>query len=105
MDINRFTEKAQEGFQSAQQLALRMGHQQLEPDHILLAVLDQSQGLASAILTKADISPDALKIKVQRELERQPRVTGTDQVYLSGRTNQLAIRAEDEAKRLKDDYI
>lgn len=105
MDLNRLTEKAQQGVQDAQRLALRFGHQQIEPDHLLLALLDQDQGLTSALLSKADISPEAIKIKLQRELERQPKVSGIDQVYVGGRFNKLAIQAEDEAKKLKDEYV
>jgi ATP-dependent Clp protease ATP-binding subunit ClpB len=105
MDLNRFTEKAQQAFQSAQRLAMRFGHQQLDVEHLLLALLDQEQGLVPAILGKADISVEALKIKLQREIERQPKVSEVDQIYLSGRINQLVTQAEDEAKRLKDDFV
>src|SRR5262245_66372068 len=105
MDLNRFTEKAQQAFQSAQRLAMRFGHQQLDVEHLLLALLDQEQGLVPAILGKADISADVLKIKLQREIERQPKVSEVDQVYLSSRINRLVSQAEDEAKRLKDDFV
>src|SRR6476620_4532347 len=109
MDTNRLTEKAQEAFRGAQGLAVRMGHQQIDVEHLLLALLDQEQGLVPAILSKADISPEAMKIRLQQELERLPRVTGQggapDQFYVSGRLNALFTRAEDEANRLKDEYI
>jgi ATP-dependent Clp protease ATP-binding subunit ClpB len=106
MDINRFTEKAQEAFQTANQSALRYGHQQLEPEHLLLALLEQEPGLAASILRKADVSPDRLKSQVERELEKLPRVSGSgDQVYLSGRLNRLVANAEDEAKKFKDEYL
>src|SRR5947209_13452744 len=109
MDINRFTEKAQEALQAAQRLGVRFGHQQIDVEHLLLALLEQEQGLASAILNKANVSPEAVKVRVQREVERLPRVSGPsgapDQFYVTGRLNQLLTHAEDEAKRLKDDYI
>jgi ATP-dependent Clp protease ATP-binding subunit ClpB len=109
MDINRFTEKAQEALQAAQRLGVRFGHQQIDVEHLLLALLEQEQGLASAILNKADVSPEAVKIRVQREVERLPRVSGPsgapDQFYVTGRLNQLLTQAEDEAKRLKDEYV
>src|SRR5690242_2497139 len=109
MDLNRFTEKAQQAVLAAKNTAVRMNHQQIEVEHLLLALLDQEQGLVPAILNKADISPEAMKIRVQQELERLPRVTGQggapDQFYVSGRLNALFTRAEDEAKRLKDEYI
>jgi ATP-dependent Clp protease ATP-binding subunit ClpB len=109
MDINRFTEKAQESLAAAQRLATRLGQQQVDVEHLLLAMLDQEQGLAPAILSKSDISVDALKVRLHRELERLPRVSGPsggpEQVLISSRLNRLLTQAEDEAKQLKDDYI
>jgi ATP-dependent Clp protease ATP-binding subunit ClpB len=109
MDINRFTEKAQEALSSAQRLAVRFGQQQVDVEHLLLALLDQEGGLAPAILQKTDISVDALKLRVQRELERLPKVSGPsggpEQIMVSSRLNRVLVQVEDEAKRLKDDYI
>jgi ATP-dependent Clp protease ATP-binding subunit ClpB len=109
VDINRMTEKAQEALRNAQGLAVRMGQQQIDVEHVLLSLLDQERGLVPAVLAKADVSADALKIRVQREVERQPRVSGSggapDQFYLSGRLNRLLVEAEDEAKKLKDEYV
>src|SRR5262249_35800931 len=103
MDFNRFTEKAQEALAGAQRLATRLGQAQVDVEHLLLALLDQEQGLAPAILSKADISVDALKVRVQRELERLPRMSGPsggpDQVHVSSRLNRLLTQAEDEAKK------
>jgi ATP-dependent Clp protease ATP-binding subunit ClpB len=86
-----------------------MNHQQIEPEHLLLSLLDQEKGLAPAILTKAGVSLDALTIKTQRELEKLPRVTGAsgapDQMYVTPRFNKLIAHAEDEAKKLKDEYV
>jgi len=106
MDINRFTEKAQEAFQAANQAALRLGHQQLEPEHLLLALLEQEPGLAVSILRKADVNTESLKSQVIRDLEKLPRVSGSgDQVYLGGRLNRLVANAESEAKKFKDEYV
>jgi len=109
MDINRFTEKAQEALAAAQRLATRLSQPQVDVEHLLLTLLDQEQGLAPAILSKSDISVDALKVRLHRELERQPRVSGPsggpEQVHVSSRLNRLLTQAEDEAKQLKDDYI
>src|SRR5262245_24924811 len=99
MDINRLTEKAQEALQSAQGRAARMGHQQVEVEHVLLALLEQEPGLAVSILRKADVDVDRLKKAVERELEKVPRVSGgSDQVYVTGRLSRLLSQAEDEAK-------
>ncbi|HZT80100.1 MAG TPA: Clp protease N-terminal domain-containing protein, partial [Gemmataceae bacterium] len=106
LDPNRMTEKTQEALHEAQQIALRRGHQQLEPEHLLLALLEQEQGLAASVLRKAGIDPDAVKRRAEAELDRLPRVSGGgDQVYVSGRSNRLLARAEDEAKRLHDDFV
>jgi len=105
MDINRFTEKAQLALQDAQRIAQRLGHQQLDVEHVLLALLDQDDGLAPAILKSADVAPEAVKIKLQRELERQPRVTEVDQVYVAPRFSRLAEKCEAEAKRLADEFL
>jgi ATP-dependent Clp protease ATP-binding subunit ClpB len=107
MDINRFTEKAQSALRDAQTIAVRLGHQQVDVEHLLLAMLDQENGLAPAILGKADISADALKIRVHRDLERLPKVSGggAEAPSITGRLNRLLVQAEDEAKRLKDSFV
>src|SRR4051794_12927369 len=109
MDINRFTEKAQEALGSAQKMASRLGQQQVDVEHLLAALLDQDQGLTSAILRKADVNVDGLKRRVEQDLERLPRVSGSsggsDQVYVTGRLNRLLTQAEEEAKRLTDEYV
>ncbi len=110
MDINRFTEKAQEAIQGAQRIASRLGNQQVDVEHLLLSLLDQQGGLATSILSKAEVSVDALKVRVQRDLERLPKVSGPaagpDQIYVSSRLNRLlSHQAEDEAKKFKDEFI
>ncbi len=66
MDINRFTEKAQQALQAAQSKATRLSHQQIDVEHLLAALLEQEQGLAPAILAKAGISPEQLAERVNR---------------------------------------
>jgi ATP-dependent Clp protease ATP-binding subunit ClpB len=110
MDINRFTQKAQEAISAAQTKAVRYGHQQVDVEHLLAALLEQEGGLATSVLNRADINTSGLKQRVEHELERMPKVSGPgggapDQVYITGRLNQLLTQAEDEAKKLKDDYI
>jgi hypothetical protein len=109
MDIKRFTEKAQEALAAAQQRATRRGQQQVDVEHLLAGLLEQDQGLAPAILSKAGVNVEGLKRRVEQELERLPRVSGEsgggDQVYVTGRLNRLLTQAEEEARRLKDDYV
>jgi ATP-dependent Clp protease ATP-binding subunit ClpB len=109
MDINRFTQKAQEALSAAHTKAVRYGHQQVDVEHLFAALLEQEGGLAGSILTKADINMDGFKRRVEQELERMPRVSGSgttpDQVYITSRLNRLLTQAEDEAKKLKDEYV
>jgi len=109
MDINRFTQKAQEAISSAQTKAARYSHQQVDVEHLLASLLEQEGGLTTSILTKAEINIDNLKRRVEQELERIPKVSGSggapDQIYITGRLNRLLAQAEDEAKKLKDEYI
>jgi ATP-dependent Clp protease ATP-binding subunit ClpB len=105
MDLNRFTEKAQQALAGAQKLAARMNHQQIDVEHVLLALLDQENGLTPAILNKAGVSVDALTVKLQRELEKLPRVTGDAEPRLMQRLVKLTDAAEREAQKLKDEYV
>src|SRR5258708_14061914 len=109
MDINRFTQKAQEALSAAQSKAGRYGHQQVDVEHLLASLLDQENGLATSILTKAEINVDAIKRRIEQELERMPKVSqaagGPEQIYITARLNRVLAQAEDEAKKLKDDYV
>ncbi|HEX5605727.1 MAG TPA: ATP-dependent chaperone ClpB [Candidatus Binatia bacterium] len=108
MDINRFTQKAQEAISAAHSKAARYGHQQVDVEHLLASLLEQEGGLAGSIFSKLSIDGGALKRRVEQELERMPRVSGggsADQIYVTGRLNRLLTQAEDEAKKLKDEYI
>ncbi|HEY9231306.1 MAG TPA: ATP-dependent chaperone ClpB [Blastocatellia bacterium] len=109
MDINRFTEKAAEAVRAAQTLATRYGNQQIEVEHLLLALLEQQGGLVPSVLTRAGVNVEPLVEAVAREVDRMPKVSGpsgpVDQVYITARLNKIFVAAEDEAKKLKDDYI
>jgi ATP-dependent Clp protease ATP-binding subunit ClpB len=109
MDINRFTEKAQEAIRSAQSKAVRYGQQQIDVEHLIAALLEQEGGLASSILAKAGVNVEAVARRVEAELDRLPKVSGPsggpDQVYVSARLNRLLTNAEDEARKLKDEYV
>src|SRR5260370_4382039 len=107
MDFSRFTEKLQEGLRSAQSLAARHGQQQLDVEHLLVALVEQEGGLAQSILLKTGVNLETVHQRLVQELEKLPRVsgsaTGIDQVYITPRLQKLFTRAEDEAKRLKDE--
>jgi ATP-dependent Clp protease ATP-binding subunit ClpB len=109
MDINRLTQKAQEALGAAQSKAARYGHQQVDVEHLLSTLLDQENGLASSILSKSGVNVEAFKRRVEQELERMPRVSsgggGADQIYITGRLNRVLAQAEEEAKKIKDEYV
>src|SRR5580693_8041052 len=109
MDINRFTEKLQEAIRAAQSKATRYGHQQLDVEHLFASLLEQEGGLAGSILSRAGVNIDTLRTRLDQELDRLPKVTGPsgapDQIFVTARLNRLLTESEDEAKKLKDDYI
>ncbi|MDP2660307.1 MAG: ATP-dependent chaperone ClpB [Dehalococcoidia bacterium] len=106
MNVNRFTEKAQGGMSGAQQVAERYNHNQVETEHLLLALLEQSDGLVPQILTRLGVDPDRVRQRIEGELARLPRVYGAPgQVYMSPNLKLLVDRAIQEASRLKDDFV
>ncbi|MDX2178115.1 MAG: ATP-dependent chaperone ClpB [Bryobacteraceae bacterium] len=109
MDFNRFTEKVQEAIRSAQGLALKRSQQQVDLEHLLLALLEQPGGLASTILRRVPADPAPVIRKIETELEKLPKVAGAsgapDQVYVTTRFTKAFADAEEEAKRLKDDFV
>jgi len=109
VDINRLTEKAQEALRTAQGEAIRMGHQQLDVEHLLLALLDQEGGLGTSILDKAGVDVRIVRQHVEADLGKLPKVSGATggvgDVNITARLNRLLVQAEDEARQLKDEYI
>jgi ATP-dependent Clp protease ATP-binding subunit ClpB len=109
MDFNRLTEKSQEAIRQAQSLAVEHGNQQVDVEHLLLAMLEQEGGLASSILLRADVALEPLHKRLLQEIEKFPKTSGgglrADQVYITTRLSQLFTRAEEQAKRLKDEYV
>ncbi|MCP3960667.1 MAG: AAA family ATPase, partial [bacterium] len=108
MDMNKLTQKSQEAVQSAQALAVRHGHQEVDGEHLLATLLDEGS-LVARLLEKMDVEPVALRQVVSRELERRPQVGGpgaeSGKIFVTRRFQQLMLAAEDEAKRLKDEYV
>ena len=107
MDINKFTIKAQQALNAAQRFASDRNHQQIEPEHLLTAMLDDPEGIIVSILKKVGVDPGQVQSEAEEELGRLPAVTGggIGQVYLSNRSAKLADRALKEAEKLKDEYI
>ena len=109
MDPQRLTEKSQEALQAAQSIAARYGHTEVDGEHLLLALLEQPDGLVPPLLTQAGADPDRLRKNIEEDLARRPRVTGPGaapgQVFVTQRLTRLLDAAEREATRLKDDYV
>ncbi len=108
MDTNKFTQKSQEAIASAQELALRRHHQQIECEHLLLALLEQPEGLVPRLLEKIGIATAAVENAVADELAKIPAVTGGGsggQIYMSPRLGQIFVKAKDEADQFKDEYV
>ncbi len=109
MDTNRLTQKSQEALQDAQTKALRFGHVEVDGEHLLLALLDQPEGLVPRLLAAAGTDPDRARAVVEAELGRRPRVSGPGaapgQVFVTQRLSRLLDAAEREAGRLKDEYV
>jgi ATP-dependent Clp protease ATP-binding subunit ClpB len=109
MDISNLTEKSREALQEAQSLATRMGHTEVDGEHLLLALVGQQDGLVPRLLEQAGAEVDALQSDLERELSRGPKVSGpgagTGQVTITRRLSVLLDAADREAKRLKDSYV
>jgi ATP-dependent Clp protease ATP-binding subunit ClpB len=109
VDLNRLTQKSQEALHDAQTKALRFNHTEVDGEHLLLALLDQPEGLVPRLLAAAGADPDMLRGAVESELGRRPRVTGPGaapgQVMVTQRLARLFDAAEREAGRLKDEYV
>ena len=107
MRFDKFTLKVQEALQDAQSLAGSLGHQAIEPEHLLVCFLKQQDSIVSAIVNKLNASPQKIEQDLNQYLKKQPSVQGSSagQVYLGGRLNKLFDKAMTEAAQLKDEYV
>ncbi|MGE5415813.1 MAG: ATP-dependent chaperone ClpB [Acidobacteriota bacterium] len=109
MDINKLTEKSREALHDAETRAVRSSHQEIDVEHLFLALLEQDEGLIPRLLERLEIAPTRVISHLEESLNKRPKVTGTaveqGKVYVTGRLNQLLAASEQEAKRLKDDYV
>ena len=104
MNLNRYTEKAQEAILAAQQLAERAGHPDVVPEHLLQTLIAQPEGIATAVLSKMQVDVAALRAASQALLDKLPSVHGGAAPGLNARLRSVFQAAEDEAGRLKDDF-
>jgi ATP-dependent Clp protease ATP-binding subunit ClpB len=109
MDLNRLTEKSQEALASAQNTAINRGHPQIDGEHLLLSLLQQQDGLLPRLLQRMDIPANKLAERAEQEIAKIPSVGGPGaepgKVYITQRLNRILDSAEEEAKRMKDEYV
>jgi ATP-dependent Clp protease ATP-binding subunit ClpB len=105
-NINRFTQKSQEALTTAQNMAERNGNSQVEPEHLLLALLEQTDGVVPQVLGKMNIAVGAVMQQTTTEINRLPRVSGSSvQVTISSRLRNVLVRAHDEMAPFGDEYV
>ncbi len=108
MDMNKLTQKAQQSVQAAREVSVRFGHQEVDVEHLLLALLLQEDGLVPQILKKAGAAVADVQARVEQELASRPHVSGDTEmgkIYVTQAFSELMVRAEDHAKRLTDEYV
>jgi ATP-dependent Clp protease ATP-binding subunit ClpB len=106
MNLDRYTEKAQEALLEAQRLAQEYQHQSIEPAHVLLALLQQDEGVVPAVVTRVAGSSLAIKEELQKELDNRPKVYGGNmQIGLSKQVSDVLTASERIAKGMKDEYV
>jgi ATP-dependent Clp protease ATP-binding subunit ClpB len=106
MDPNKFTQKAQEAVVAARSVAKEHSHGQIEPEHLLLALLRQTDGIVPQIVQKLEANPAEMALALERALGQKPQVYGaTTQVGLSRDLDRAFDDAEKVAKRMRDDYV
>jgi ATP-dependent Clp protease ATP-binding subunit ClpB len=108
MDLNKFTQKSQEAVSEAQNTAVRFGHQQVDAEHLLMALVQQEQGLVPNLLEKAGFDPASYAKALEAELGKLPKVTGPGsapgQIYITPRLQEVLVKAEQLAKKMTDEY-
>ncbi|MFA5688083.1 MAG: ATP-dependent chaperone ClpB [Kiritimatiellales bacterium] len=109
MDFNKMTQKVREAFQTAQSLAAEHGHQQVDGEHLLLALLRQEEGLAPQLFERMDISTPTALARLEQELQKIPAVSGpgteSGKIYVTQRLNELMVKAQKAMQQLGDEFI
>jgi len=105
MNLNRMTQRAQEALAAAQELAQQSSHSQIDVEHLILALLEQSDGVVPAVLAKLGVRPVGLAEELRAHLERQPHVQGPAQLYMAQRLSTLLQAATQQAEQMHDEYV
>jgi ATP-dependent Clp protease ATP-binding subunit ClpB len=104
-DTNRFTQKSQEALVAASGMAERNGNSQIEPEHLLLVLLEQGEGVVPQVLTKLNVAVGALARQVSEEIGKLPRVSGSKQTTISSRLRNVLVQAHSELAQFGDEYV
>jgi len=109
MDLNKLTQKSQEALAEAQNLAVKSGHQQVDAEHLLLALARQDKGLVPSLLEKSGVEPGAYAQALEQELAKAPRVSGPGaqpgHIYATERVSRAVVAAQDLARGMKDEFV
>ena len=105
MRLDRFTERSQEALTAAQQLAQHLQHASIEPEHLLLALLNQEEGLVPTLLRRLEVQPEPLAARLQAILENRPKQFGGGEPQVGSALRAVLMAAFDEMSRLKDEYV
>ena len=106
MDLEKFTERSRGFLQAAQTIAMRESHQRLAPEHLLKAIMDDEQGLASNLIKRAGGSPERVREAVDLAVSKQPKVSGdAGQTYMDQQTAKVLDEAEKIAKKAGDSFV
>ncbi len=104
MNISKFTQKSVQAVQNCEKLAYTYGHQEIDVEHLLLSLYDLEDSLIKKLLTKMDVEESSFRQSLENSLNRRPKVSGGN-LYLSADLNKVLLNAEDEAKRMGDQYV
>ena len=105
MNISKFTQKSQEAIAAAEKLAVQNGNQQIDEEHLLVALLDISDSLIASLVAKMGIQKEAFANEAEGLIQKLPKVSDGGQEYVSADLNRALNGAEDEAKAMGDDYV
>src|SRR5213078_2964920 len=105
MNINKYTEKAREAVAAAIELAQQANNPQLEPEHLLVALVEQREGIVPELLRKMNVDPAAVGRSARDLLKKLPQAYGGSQPGMSPRLKTVTDQAQAEADRLKDDFV
>src|ERR1700686_726227 len=105
MRLDRFTERSQEALAAAQQAAQQLQHAAVEPEHLLLALLEQEDGLVPGLLRRAEVPPETLGARIRASLENRPKQIGGGEAQISPALRSVLMSAFEEMNRLKDEYV